>query len=88
MELTVLIAQSCDCKSLLMLCITSKSCQAMVVLGKFSPGPIGTQSGPDQTPRSRSRSGIFLKTPDRLVSSLGIPILPETVSDLVWTGTA
>ena len=58
-----------------------------LVLGKFGPGPIGTRSGPDQTPRSQSRSGIFLKTLDRLVSGLGIPILPETVSDPVWTGT-
>ena len=56
-----------------------------IVLGKFRPGLIGTQSGPDQTPRSRS--GIIPKTLDRLVSGLGIPILPKTVSDLVWTGT-
>ena len=46
----------------------------------------GTQSGPDQTLRSRSLSRIFPKIPDRLVSGLGIPILPETVSDPVWTG--
>ena len=59
-----------------------------IVLGKFGPRLIGTRSGPDQTPWSWSRSGIFLKTPDRLVSGLGIPILPETVSDPVWTGTA
>ena len=50
-----------------------------LVLGKFGPGPIGTRSGPDQTPQSWSRSGIFPKKPDRSVSSLGIPILPETV---------
>ena len=59
----------------------------VVVLGKFGPGPIGTQSGPDQTLQSWSRSGIFLKTPDHLVSGLGIPILPKTISDLVWTRT-
>ena len=58
-----------------------------VVLGKFGPRPIGTRSGPDQTPRSRSQSGIFPKTPDRLVPGLGIPILPKTISDPVWTGT-
>ena len=58
-----------------------------LVLGKFGPGPIRTQSGPDQTPRSWSWSGIFPKTWDRLVSGLGIPILLETVSDPVWTGT-
>ena len=50
-----------------------------LVLGKFSPGPIGTRSGLDQTPQSQSRSGIFPKKPDRPVSSLGIPILPETI---------
>ena len=61
---------------------------AQVVLGKFGPRLIGTRSGPDQTPRSRSRSGIFPKTRDRLVSGPGIPILPETVPDPVWTGTA
>ena len=59
-----------------------------VVLGKFGPGPIGTRSGLDQTPQSQSRSGIFPKTRDHLVSGLGIPILLETVSDPVWTGTA
>ena len=59
-----------------------------LVLGKFSPGLIGTRSGPDQTLPFRSRSGIFPKTPDHLVSGLGIPILPKTVSDPVWTGTA
>ena len=58
-----------------------------VVLGKFGPRPIGTRSEPDQTPQSWSWSGIFPKTPDRLVPGLGIPILPETVSDPVWTGT-
>ena len=58
-----------------------------LVLGKFGPRPIGTQSGPDQTQQSQSQSGIFPKIPDRLVSGLGIPILPETVSDPVWTGT-
>ena len=61
---------------------------SLLVLGKFGPRPIGTRSGPDQTPWFRSRSGIFPKTPDRLVPGLGIPILPETVSDPVWTGTA
>ena len=66
--------------------VFNKLCE--VVLGKFGPGLIGTRSGPDQTLRSRSRSGIFLKTLDRLVSGLGIPILPETVSDPVWTRTA
>ena len=59
-----------------------------LVLGKFSPRLIGTLSGLDQTSQSRSKSGIFPKTPDCLVSSLGIPILPETISDPVWTGTA
>ena len=58
-----------------------------IVLGKFSPRPIGTWSGPDHTPQSWSRSEIFPKTLDHLVSNLGIPILPETVSDPVWTGT-
>ena len=58
-----------------------------VVLGKFGPRPIGTQFRPDQTQRSRSRSGIFPKIPDRLVSGLGIPILPKTISDPVWTRT-
>ena len=61
---------------------------SILVLGKFGPRPIGTRSGPDQTPQSRSRSGIFPKIPDRSVSSLGILILPETVSDPVWTRTA
>ena len=59
-----------------------------LVLGKFGPGPIGTRSEPDQTWQSQSRSGIFPKTPDYLVPGLGIPILPETVSDPVWTQTA
>ena len=59
-----------------------------VVLGKFGPRPIGTRSGPDQTLRSRSRSGIFPKIPDRSVSGLGILKLRETVSDPVWTRTA
>ena len=59
----------------------------LVVLGKFGPRPIGTRSEPDQTLQSWSQSGIFPKTLDCLVPSLGIPILPETVSDLVWTGT-
>ena len=59
-----------------------------LVLGKFSPRPIGTQSGPDQTQQSWSRSGIFPKILDHLVSGLGIPILPKTISDPVWTGTA
>ena len=58
-----------------------------LVLGKFGPRPIGTRSGPDQTPWSRSQSGIFPKTQDHLVSGLGIPLLLETVSDLVLTGT-
>ena len=31
---------------------------------KFGPRPIGTWSGPDQTPWSWSRSGIFPKTLD------------------------
>ena len=62
--------------------------QNLLVLGKFGPRPIGTWSGPDQTQRSRFRSGIFPKTPDRLVPGLSIPILPQTVSDPVWTGTA
>ena len=61
-----------------------------IVLGKFGPGPIGTRSGPDQTLRSQSRSwsGIFPETWDRLVSRLGSPRLSETVSDSVWTRTA
>ena len=59
-----------------------------LVLGKFGPRPIGTRFRPDQTQRSRSRSGIFPKTRDRLVSGLGNSILPETVPDPVWTGTA
>ena len=58
-----------------------------LVLGKFGPGPIGTQSGPDQTQRSWSWSGISPKSPNCLVSGLDIPTLPETVSDPVWTGT-
>ena len=58
----------------------------VLVLGKFGPGPIGTRSEPDQTQWSRSRSGIFPKSLDRLVSGLDIPTLPETVSDPVWTG--
>ena len=58
-----------------------------LVLGKFSPRPIGPWSGLDQTPWSQSRSGIFPKTLDCLVSGLGIPILPEPISDLVWTET-
>ena len=59
----------------------------LLVLGKFGPRQIGTQTGLDQTQQSRSQSGIFPKIPDRLVSGLGIPVLPETVSDPVWTGT-
>ena len=47
------------------------------VLGKFGPGPIGTQSGLDQT--QQSRSGIFPKKQDRLVSGLGNPTLHKTV---------
>ena len=66
---------------------TSQNCYALV-LGKFGPRPIGTRSGPDQTLRSRSRSGIFPKIPDRSVSGLGILKLRETVSDPVWTRTA
>ena len=58
------------------------------MLGKFGLGLIGTRSGPDQTLWSRSRSQIFPKILDRLVSGLGIPILPETISDPVWTRTA
>ena len=58
----------------------------LLVLGKFGPRPIGTQSGPDQT--QQSQSGIFPKTWDRLVSHLGNSILPEMVADPVWTGTA
>ena len=46
-------------------------------LGKFGPGPIGTWSGLDQTPQSRSWSGIFPKTLDCLVSGLGIPYCPR-----------
>ena len=60
----------------------------VVVLGKFSPGLIGTPSEPDQTPGSWSQSGIFPKMQDCLVSSLGNPISPEMVPDPVWTGTA
>ena len=48
-----------------------------LVLGKFGPRPIGTQSGLDQTPWSWSRSGIFPKIPDHLVSGLGILILDQ-----------
>ena len=51
----------------------------LLVLGKFGPGPIGTRSGPDQTQRSRSWSGIFPKIQDCSVSGLGIPILPKTI---------
>ena len=58
------------------------------MLGKFGPGPIGTWTGPDRTQRSQSQSGIFPKIPDHLVSGLGIPIFPETISDRVWTRTA
>ena len=71
-------------------CITNKPtwCTHLrLVLGKFGPGLIGTWSGLDQTPQSWSRSGIFPKIWDHLVSSLGNPILPETVPDPVWTGT-
>ena len=64
------------------------SAHRALVLGKFGPGLIGTRSGLDQTPRSQCRSRIFPKTLDCLVSSLGIPILPKTVSDPVWTRTA
>ena len=53
--------------------------KAVVVLGKFGPRPIGTRSGPDQTQRSRSRSGIFPKTPDCLVSGLGNITWAKTV---------
>ena len=53
-----------------------------LVLGKFGPGPIGTRSRLDQTQWSWSWSGIFLKIPDRLVSGLGIPILPKTVTGI------
>ena len=67
---------------------TAKGMGHILVLGKFGPGLIGTRSGPDQTQQSWSWSGIFPKIPDCLVSCLGIPILPGTVSDLVWTRTA
>ena len=50
-----------------------------VVLGKFGPGPIGTQSGLDQTQQSQSGSGIFPKTPDCLVSGLGNITWAKTV---------
>ena len=59
-----------------------------IVLGKFGPRLIGTRSGLDQTQRSQSQSGIFPRTRDHLVSGLGNSILPETVPDPVWTGTA
>ena len=59
-----------------------------LVLGKFGPRPIGTRTGLDQTQQSWSQSGIFPKTWDHLVSSLGNSILPEMVPDPVWTGTA
>ena len=64
------------------------ACMDVIVLGKFGAGPIGTRSGLDQTQQSQSWSGIFQKILDCLVSSLGIPILPGTISDLVWTRTA
>ena len=60
---------------------------SMSSLGKFSPGLIGTWSGLDQTQQSRSRSEIFPKKRDCLVSGLGNPILAEMVPDSVWTGT-
>ena len=52
-----------------------------LVLGKFSPRLIGTRSGLDQTQWSQSRSGIFPKTQDHLVSGLGNSIFPEMVPD-------
>ena len=50
-----------------------------VVLGKFGPGLIGTRSGPDKTQWSWSRSGIFPKKQDHLVSGLDNPTLPKTI---------
>ena len=87
---TMMLAQAAksSCNSVDLSHLTRLTCCLYLVLGKFSPRPIGTRSGLDQTLWSRSRSGIFPKTWESLVSSPGIPILPETVSDPVWTGTA
>ena len=62
--------------------------RAAVLLGKFGPGLIGTQSGLDQTQWSQSWSGIFPKTRDRLVSGLGNPHIAQDHPDPVWTWTA